>query len=82
MDLMEVVKQVGFPIAIAIWSLFQLKTAWEKISEFHLTLEEIIGSIEDIKDLLDKNASIQTEILTTLKILNALLSKNGGGNEC
>lgn len=77
---LEIIKNFGFPIAVAVWALMRLDKNWAKGETIHASLEEIENALVRIEATLTRNAEIQNEIVTTLKILNAIITtqKYGG----
>jgi hypothetical protein len=79
----ELVKQFGFPIVVAGWALWRLDRNWGKGENIQSRLDQIDEGLDRIELAMNKQAEIQQEILTTMKILSTLMTannSNGGGN--
>jgi hypothetical protein len=79
----ELIKQFGFPIVVAGWALWRLDRNWGKGENIQSRLDQIDEGLDRVELAINKQAEIQQEILTTMKILSTLITannNNGGGN--
>jgi hypothetical protein len=77
---MEAMKQFGFPIVVAGWALWRLDKNWAKGDNIQSRLDQIEEGLDRMELGMSKQAEIQQEMLTTLKILNTVIKYNGGGD--
>jgi site-specific recombinase len=81
-DILNLIKEFGFPIVVAIWSLWRLDRNWAKGDNIQFRLEQIDERLDRIETATSKQAEIQQEMLLTIKIINTLITSsnnNGGG---
>lgn len=77
----DFIQNFGFPMLVAVWALWRLDKNWGKGENIQARLDSIEESIDRIELQLNKNTEIQSELLTTIKIMQAIFSKNGIGGE-
>ncbi|WP_124118436.1 hypothetical protein [Paenibacillus xylanexedens] len=66
----EFLKNFGFPIAVASWALWRLDKSWGSI---HTTLQGIEDTLDRVEEQLNKNAEIQNELVTSMKIIQTFI---------
>lgn len=78
-DTIELIKNFGFPIAIACWALWRLDKNWGKGDGISHTLSSIEDTLDRIESSLDHRNQLQQEMVTSIKIIQSILSSQGGG---
>lgn len=81
LSMMAGLKGFGFPIIIAIWALWRLDKSWTKGEGIQSSLDHTENAIDRIEIAINKQADIQHEMLTTLKILHTVIVSGNGGGE-
>lgn len=79
--IMEAIKQFGFPIVVAGWALWRLDKNWAKGENIQFRLDQIEEGLDRVEMAMVKQSEIQQEILLTIRILNTILTTNGGGEK-
>jgi hypothetical protein len=69
----DFIKNYGFPIAVATWALWRLDKSWGKNESIHTTLNGIEDSLDRVEEILQRNTDIQTELVTTMKIIQTII---------
>jgi site-specific recombinase len=78
----DLIKQFGFPIAVAGWALWRLDRSWGKGENIQSRLDQIDEGLDRIELAMNKQAEIQQEMLLTIRLINTLITannNNGGG---
>jgi hypothetical protein len=75
----DLIQNFGFPIAVAVWALWRLDKNWGKGESIQNTLADIEQSLARIELILNRNTEIQSELTTTIKILQAIIGKQNWG---
>jgi hypothetical protein len=71
--LFDFVKNFGFPIAIAVWAIWRLDNTWSKGSNIHATLSNLEDDVAEVKEIVKRVVEIQTELVTTMKIIQTFV---------
>jgi hypothetical protein len=66
----DLIKNFGFPITVAIWALWRLDKSWGKGQSSLNSIEE---SLDRVEEILQRNTEIQTELVTTIKIIQTII---------
>jgi hypothetical protein len=71
--LFDFIKNFGFPIVIAGWAIWRLDNHWSKGSNIYITLNSIDDDVAEIKETVKRIVEIQTELVTTMKIIQTII---------
>lgn len=80
-SILTILKDFGFPIAVACWALWRLEKSSSNGENIKNTLEQIDESIDRVQLTLDKITDIQHELVTTTKILYAIATDRRGSEK-
>lgn len=72
-EIIDFIKNFGFPIAIAVWAIWRLDRTWGKGENIYTSLALIESDVEEIKEIVKKNVEIQSELVTTIKIIQTII---------
>lgn len=82
-DILNLIKEFGFPIFVAIWALWRLDKNWAKGDNVQARLDQIDESLDRIEMAMTKQAEVTQEMLITMRLTTQLAhnNNNGGGNK-
>jgi hypothetical protein len=71
-QIVDFIKNYGFPIAVACWALWRLDKNWGG-NTVSSSLLNIIDSQDRMETILQRNTEIQMELVTTMKIIQTII---------
>lgn len=72
-SIVDAINQFGFPIVIACWAIWRLDRTWGKGKDINTSLTLIKEEVDEIKELVKKSMEIQSELITTIKIIQIII---------
>lgn len=69
----DLIKNYGFPIAVATWALWRLDKSWGKNESIHITLSAIEDSVDRVEETIKQNTAVLAELVTTIRIIQTII---------